>query len=188
MRRRHNPGNEPLKYFLSSSLDWTYFAQVNATMRELYNIFSTSLLTIISLLVIRVADAEPCQGSVRNDAYSGIYTCWDPTVVLVDPTIQCDPDTCLWDLDALDPANPPGPCEAVRLVEEQLSNLSDLLEPCLWWEMLYGDLGHLLPEQTDAPVAMPSQSPVIAASLAPSSFVGELFSFCTVFSSQVGGF
>lgn len=124
----------------------------------------TCLLSIVSLLDVSVSNAEPCQAP--NTAYSGIYTCVDPAIVLADPAIQCDPETCLWNLDLFNPEQPPEPCLAILLLEQQIANLPDLLEPCLWWEMLHGDLGYLLPEELPSAVASPSPSPL-------PTFIGE---------------
>lgn len=129
------------------------------------------LLVIVSLLDFSVTNAEPCQAPATG--YSPIYTCVDPDVVLGDPAIQCDPVTCLWNLDLFNPDQPPEPCAAILLLEQQIDSLPDLLEPCLWWEMLHGDLGYLLPEPAPSTaVTSPSPLPLEALSLAP-TFVGE---------------
>jgi hypothetical protein len=108
-----------------------------------------------------------------NTAYPAIYTCTDPEVMLADPTIQCDPVTCLWNLNAFNPGQPPEPCAAILLLEQQVADLPDLLEPCLWWEMLYGDLGYLLPDPVPtAVVPTPNPSPLGEQSVAP-TLVGE---------------
>lgn len=130
----------------------------------------TGSLAILSLLNVSVTNAEPCQST--NTAYSPLYTCVDPEVVLGDPAIQCDPVTCLWNLDLFNPDLPPEPCAAILLLEQQIENLPDLLEPCLWWEMLHGDLGYLLPEpMPSAAITSPSPLP-FDVSLAP-TLVGE---------------
>ncbi|GAX10732.1 hypothetical protein FisN_14Lh252 [Fistulifera solaris] len=123
-----------------------------------------SLLTCwtASVSLFERSNAEPCV----NTAYEDIYTCTDPEVMLADPTIQCDPATCLWNLNAFNPGQPPEPCAAILLLEQQVADLPDLLEPCLWWEMLYGDLGYLLPEPAVV-VPSPNPSPLGDLSVAP---------------------
>ncbi|GAX22616.1 hypothetical protein FisN_14Hh252 [Fistulifera solaris] len=123
-----------------------------------------SLLTCLTAFatLFEQSNAEPCV----NPAYEDIYTCTDPEVMLADLTIQCDPATCLWNLNAFNPGQPPEPCAAILLLEQQIADLPDLLEPCLWWEMLYGDLGYLLP-QPAVVVPSPNPSPLGDLSMAP---------------------
>jgi hypothetical protein len=91
-----------------------------------------------------------------------IYYCDNPVIVLPDPAIHCDAVTCQWDLDLFDPANTPQACASIKLNDREIDSLPDLLEPCLWWEMLYGKLTALQPHFTEYPSSGPSSAPSLA--------------------------
>ena len=64
-----------------------------------------------------------------------------------DPTVGCDPLTCRWDLALLDPEEPPLPCVGLNMDQliTDITTFPDPIEPCLWWEILYGDYQELQP-------------------------------------------
>jgi hypothetical protein len=72
----------------------------------------------------------------RIDCPVGVAYCDNPFDILVDPTVACDEETCAWLVTLLDPANKPDLCRSIQLV----GDVPDFLEPCLWWELLYGGL------------------------------------------------
>lgn len=107
--------------------------------------------------------SSPTTAVCPEDAQGSLYHCDNPLLILPDPAIRCNAETCLWELNFI-PNEKPAPCEALRFVEREIDNLPDLLEPCLWYEMRYGKLDYLLPEETESPTETPSQPPSIAPS------------------------
>ena len=91
---------------------------------------------------------------LNNERFDGdcpedsIYHCNDPTRIMDDPTVACNYDSCRWSLGRLDPDLPPVICRSITIVDPD--SLPDYLEPCLWWEMLFGGM---------QPTAAPSTSP-----------------------------
>jgi hypothetical protein len=73
----------------------------------------------------------------RIDCPVGVAFCDNPFDILVDPTVACDEETCAWLVTLLDPDSKPVICRSIQLVGD---DIPDFLEPCLWWELLYGDL------------------------------------------------
>jgi hypothetical protein len=79
--------------------------------------------------------------SSGNSCPDSLYYCSDPETVLPDPTIRCVQSTCEWDFAALDPQNKPHFCQSIVFVPPvNTSALPDILEPCFWWDFLFGDL------------------------------------------------
>lgn len=71
------------------------------------------------------------QGGRANCPSNSVYHCNDPNrFIIVDPTVVCDRETCLWDLSALSPFRPPYICRGI--VVQPNSRVFDILEPCLW--------------------------------------------------------
>ena len=103
-----------------------------------------------------------------------IYYCQDPQDILTDSTVKCDPTTCRWDVNALDPNQPPVLCLLTRMEEDDIDTVQDLLEPCLWWEIMYGRLQHVLPEF----LGVPTGDPVTFASSGRGKFGVICVSFC----------
>jgi hypothetical protein len=73
-----------------------------------------------------------------------LYYCDNPSLIMTDPDVMCDMDTCKWDTSLLRPDREPAPCRSIVITN--VSTLDDYLEPCLWWQMLYGDLATDSPE------------------------------------------
>jgi len=108
------------------------------------------------------------QAGCPNTNEKDLYHCQNPTLLSIfadDDFISCDLVTCEWRLQELDPDVPPSVCTTldlkesvessnVKIVEELV--IPDLLEPCLWWEMMYGDLSFLI--ATPAPTAPPTKT------------------------------
>jgi hypothetical protein len=69
---------------------------------------------------------------------NSLYHCDNPNTIMGDPDVACDIDTCEWDTSFLRPDREPTLCQSITITN--VSALDDFLEPCLWWEMLYGDL------------------------------------------------
>jgi hypothetical protein len=90
----------------------------------------------------------------RIDCPVGVAYCDDPFDILDDPTVACDQETCAWLVTLLDPVSKPVICRSIQLVGD--GDVPDFLEPCLWWERLYGGL-----KPTPAPSSSlePTQSP-----------------------------
>jgi hypothetical protein len=95
--------------------------------------------------VVTVVQTNPNGGTNATAAtvlcpLDSIYYCDNPFVLDVieanDPTIGCDSSTCEWDLTLLDPKQKPGICGSIVVDPDTLDRLADLLEPCLWWDML----------------------------------------------------
>jgi hypothetical protein len=72
-----------------------------------------------------------------------LYYCDNPSLIMSDPDVMCAMDTCKWDTSLLRSDREPAPCRSIVITN--VSTLDDYLEPCLWWQMLYGDLA------TDSP-------------------------------------
>ena len=86
------------------------------------------------------------------DYVDDIFHCSDPTQIA---GMSCDPQTFLWELDSLDPVNMPKQCEGLNSTQADLTKQTDdLIEPCLWWHLYYGDL-----EASYLPSSPPSLSP-----------------------------
>ncbi|GKY98902.1 hypothetical protein MPSEU_000846000 [Mayamaea pseudoterrestris] len=86
-----------------------------------------------------------------------IYHCNDPSLVDAndDDSVKCDLDTCRWVLGALEEKARPKLCQGIQIEPDQTDSISDTLEPCLWWEMLYGEF------QPTAVPSTPSLAPTI---------------------------
>ena len=100
--------------------------------------------------------ASSCPPEAEEES---LYYCDNPDDNFLDDTVHCDTTTCRWDLDALDPDQAPIRCQLVNdLGISTIQNLPDYLEPCLWWEMMYGRLQQLLPSflPQGAPFASPT--------------------------------
>ena len=144
---------------------------------RLQRLLSLSLLTsfatalLLSCVVAQGADASsevaPASSSLeapasqhrrlnnqRVDCPVGVAYCDNPFDILDDPTVACDEETCAWLVTLLDPDSQPVICRSIQLV----GDVPDFLEPCLWWERLYGGL---------KPTPAPSSS--FEPSLAPST-------------------
>lgn len=103
-----------------------------------------------------------------------LYSCENPLIVLPDPTIYCDPETCLWDLTLLDSQSPPLACQAVLLDERRIASVPDLLEPCLWWELLYGRFTALLPDHQNPLIPPPTSQPSAEPTVMQTTVVPEM--------------
>jgi hypothetical protein len=91
-------------------------------------------------------EREPCP--------TGIAFCDDPFDILDDPTVACDEDTCAWLITLLSPQAKPLICQSITFVGD---TAPDFLEPCLWWEILYGGLKPTpSPTGSDGPSAAPT--------------------------------
>lgn len=85
---------------------------------------------------------------LKKDEDDDWYDCWDdsieycknPNTILQDETVGCDPETCKWDLELLDPERKPYFCYSISINTDSIHRLPDFLEPCYWWEILYGVL------------------------------------------------
>jgi hypothetical protein len=89
----------------------------------------------------------------RIDCPVGVGYCDNPFDILIDPTVACDVETCAWLVTLLDPTSKPVICRSIQLV----GDVPDFLEPCYWWETLYGG-----PKPTPVPSA--SFEPTLAPS------------------------
>jgi hypothetical protein len=115
-------------------------------------------MKVLSLFVVAVL-SKSCSASLYGQAYrpdqknvsntrvngsaiscpqNTIYYCDNPLNILNDTSIVCNPVTCEWNLTALDPAMKPSACGAVEINTTQ--KVADRFEPCLWWEIMYGDM------------------------------------------------
>jgi hypothetical protein len=89
----------------------------------------------------------------RIDCPTGVGYCDNPFDILVDPTVACDEETCAWLVTLLDPVSKPVICRSIQLV----GDVPDFLEPCYWWEALYGGpTPTLAPSASAEPTAAPS--------------------------------
>ena len=118
--------------------------------------FSSSYWAVVFSVAILLLLLEPTAAAAcPEDTSNSLDHCDNPLVILSDKGIACNVDTCRWDFSQMDQKQPPTSCQAVTIVPEQIDSLPDLLEPCLWWEMLYGNLSYLLPavqDETTPPV------------------------------------
>jgi hypothetical protein len=103
---------------------------------------------------------------------NSVYHCNEPNrYVMIDPTVACDPKTCRWNLSLLSPFRQPYICRGI-VVQENM-RVYDVLEPCLWWQTLYGDKdenGRNSPppgDVQDDPQAEPREEPPTAPLPAP---------------------
>jgi len=94
------------------------------------------VLRLFVLTTVTLTVRAACPPNVDDDS---LYHCLDPEFILLDDTIQCDARTCAWDLQRLDADAAPRICQTIDIVPSQIPNVPDLLEPCLWWQMLYGN-------------------------------------------------
>jgi hypothetical protein len=62
--------------------------------------------------------------------------CDDPSM---NYAITCDWNTCLWNLDELDPNAPPASCMGISIVDPQIPDLVDVIRPCALWSLMYGE-------------------------------------------------
>lgn len=79
--------------------------------------------------------------------------CDNPNTIMYDPDVYCDVDTCLWDTKRLRQDRKPTLCQNIAIIN--VDNLDDYLEPCLWWEMMYG---YLTPTSTPTITPQPTET------------------------------
>jgi hypothetical protein len=106
-----------------------------------------------------LADARALQAVAESCPTSfSIMHCVDPTKEHV---IPCDKTTCLWDLNGLTAAGPPGICAFIKQIDLE-DNLPDDLKPCVLWNQFFGS-GPLTnsPKPTLPPIPMPTTSAYI---------------------------
>jgi hypothetical protein len=90
-------------------------------------------------------------------SYSLLH-CIDPAEEHV---IPCDGTTCLWDLNSMTKAGPPGICAFIKQIDIK-DNLPDELKPCVLWNQFFGSVSPTIsPKPTMAPIAMPASSAYI---------------------------
>ncbi len=61
--------------------------------------------------------------------------CEDPSLT---NEINCDWDTCEWDLAGLDPNNRPALCSVITIADPQSETLIDAVKPCALWDLMFG--------------------------------------------------
>lgn len=94
----------------------------------------------------------------RVDCPGGIQFCDNPFAIMDDPTVECNEDTCAWLITLLDPGQKPAVCRNIIITGQ----VSDYLEPCLWWEILFGNLRPTAaPSVSLSPTAVPTISTYI---------------------------
>lgn len=57
-----------------------------------------------------------------------------------DETVECSWENCRWNLQLLDPARKPSLCLYLNPEDIEEDTVPDFLEPCYWWERMYGDM------------------------------------------------
>jgi len=96
------------------------------------------------LLAVLFASTVLFKGTIANNEREdcpergSIWYCDNPARVMDDPTVNCNWNNCRWVVGDLDPENKPSLCRAIVIVDP--NTIPDFLEPCLLWEMVYGNL------------------------------------------------
>ena len=92
-----------------------------------------------------------------------------------DPTVQCDSVTCEWQTQLLDRHNKPIHCVNLEIVQAS-DPVADFLEPCLLWELIYGEFQptaspteSLSPTSSPQPSARPTAFPTGSPTGKPTS-------------------
>ena len=129
-----------------------------------------------ALLLSHVAQVAG-QETTTTCPTGSMYHCDNPTtadaVWSVDPTVQCDPETCEWQTNLFSPTEKPVHCVNLEIIRAS-DQVSDFLEPCLLWELIYGDFAptaaptvSLQPSTSPQPSAVPSSFPTISPTMIP---------------------
>ena len=90
------------------------------------------------------------KGKVPPDYVDDVYHCRDPTKEY-EGSISCSPDSWRWNLNELNPDQPPAFCSyhfPDQFNPDKVASLPDDLEPCMLWWMFYHD-GEETPEDSE---------------------------------------
>jgi hypothetical protein len=94
-------------------------------------------------------DATNPRANCPHDSYN-VFQCDDPTQTWA---IPCDPTSCVWDLTALTPDQPPELCQFVT-VNDLNAELPDEFKPCALWVIVFA--------KTSAPTPVPTLPPTLS--------------------------
>eukprot|EP00980_Cylindrotheca_fusiformis_P030744 scaffold25364_cov132-Cylindrotheca_fusiformis.AAC.1 len=142
-------------------------------MRGLSSPLATRTHAPLLLLLLLVCLVLPFQKDMQVQAQPGgipggdnipddLYHCQDPREVDKKDSIKCDKDSYKWQVDDLDPEEPPEVCGGEDYISNQPGTMPvdwpDWYEPCLLWSVMYGSLSSTAP--TEIPSFRPSFAPV----------------------------
>jgi hypothetical protein len=131
-----------------------------------------------------------CRVTGQQCPQNSIYHCDDPSSALwdVDPTVICDRQTCEWRTGLFSPDLKPVHCANLEFIRAS-DPVPDFLEPCLLWELIYGEFAptsapttsrapSASPRPSASPTGVPSVSPTMMPSTTPTVAPSKLDVVC----------
>ena len=122
----------------------------------------------------------------QNCPVNSIDHCDDPSTAdaiwNLDPTVECSRETCEWQTQLFSPTTKPIHCRNLDIIRAS-DPVTDFLEPCLLWELIYGEFAPTSaptlsmqptiskqpsPTPTGTPSVLPTQTPTSMPSSSPS--------------------